>query len=256
MSVFRIFKSSGAVKLYITFILFCVSGIVCDRVLLPFYTNLGGVVIVPDVVGLDKRQAFDLLKSAKLDPIEAGTRFDYQYPEGTVTFQSPLSNMNVRKNRRIYLTISSGEEFFIVPNLIGKNINDAKIILLNAGLRLGTITYDINNNSGLDLITRQHIAANSKAKPESAINVTVPKQQSEGNLIVPLLTNKSLNEAEKILAHAKMTIGKIIYVYRDDLIPNTVVDQFPRAGDLVEEGREIHLWVVEESRSPLYHSED
>ena len=256
MSVFRIFKSSGATKLYITFILFCVSGIVCDRVLLPWYTNLGGVVIVPEVVGLNKRQAFELLKKAKLDPIEAGSRFDYQYPEGTVIFQSPLPNMNVRENRRIYLTISSGEEFFIVPNLIGKNINDAKIILLNAGLRLGTITYDLNNNSGLDLITRQHILSGSKVKPESAINVTVPKSQSEGNLVVPLLINKSLNEAEKILTHAKMTTGKIIYVYRDDLIPNTVVDQFPRAGDLVEEDKEIHLWVVEESRGPLYHPED
>jgi serine/threonine-protein kinase len=256
MSVFRIFKSSGALKLYITFILLCVSGIVCDRVLLPWYTNLGGVVVVPEVVGMNKRQAFELLTKMKLDPIEAGSRFDYNHPEGTIIFQSPLPNMNVRKNRRIYLTISSGEEFFIVPNLIGKNINDAKIILLNAGLRLGTITYDLNNNSGLDLITRQHILSGSKVKPESVINVTIPKAQNEGTLVVPLLTNKSLNEAERILANAKMTTGKIIYVYRDDLIPNTVVDQFPRAGDLVEEGKEIHLWVVEESRSPSYQSED
>jgi len=256
MSIFRIFTSSGAVKFYITCILLCISGVACDRILLPWYTNLGGVVIVPEVVGFDKAKASEMLRSIKLDPIEAGHRFDYHHPEGTVIFQSPLPNMNVRTGRRIYLTISSGEEFFTVPDLKDKNVNDAKIILLNAGLRFGTITYDQNDLSALDLITRQHIPPNSKVKPETVVNVTLPKPQAEGNLVVPLLTNKSLNEAERILAHARMTTGKVIYVYRDDLLPNTVVDQFPRAGDLVDEGKEIHVWVVEETRSTLYNPGD
>jgi serine/threonine-protein kinase len=256
MSIFRIFISSGAIKLYVTFILLCLSGIVCDRILLPWYTNLGGVVIVPEVVGIDKTRAFKLLRDIKLDPIEAGDRFDYNYPEGTVIFQSPLPNMSVREGRRVYLTISSGEEFFIVPDIVGKNITEAKITLLNAGLRLGNIIYDSYNNSSPDLVIHQSIPAITKVKPGTVITVTIPKPQSEGNLVVPLLTNKSLNEAERVLAHARMTTGKIIYVYRNDLLPNTVVDQFPRAGDLVQEGKEIHLWVVEETRNSLYRTED
>ena len=256
MSLFRIFKSSGAIKFYITCILLCLFGIACDRVLLPWYTNLGGVVIVPEVVGVDKATAFELLKNVKLDPIEAGYRFDYHYPEGTIIFQSPLPNMNVRTGRRIYLTISSGEEFFNVPDLVGKNVTDAKIILLNAGLRFGNIFFDSTDNSALDLITFQQTPPGTKVKPGTMINVTLPKPPAEGNLVVPLLTNRSLNEAERILAHARMTTGKIIYVYRNDLIPNTVVDQFPRAGDLVDEGKEIHLWVVEEITNPLYQFED
>jgi len=250
MSVLK-FKFSGITKLFFAFMLLCISTIVCDRIALPWYTNLGGVVVVPDIVGIDKAKAFQLLRNVKLDPIEAGDRFDYKYPEGTVIFQSPLPNMNVREGRRIYLTISSGEEFFIVPDLVGKSLNDAKIILLNSGLRLGTITYDSTDRSALDLIKHQHIPVATKVKPGTMINIILPKLKSEGNLIVPLLTNKSLNEAERILAYSRMTTGKIIYVYRNDLLPNTVVDQFPRAGDLVEEGKEIHLWIVQEIKNSL-----
>jgi eukaryotic-like serine/threonine-protein kinase len=246
MSIIEKLKSRRAIKVYVAFLILCVSGIVCDRVVLPWYINLGGVVKVPNVVGLDYNKAVELLKGVNLSPIEAGKRFDHTYPEGAVIFQSPMPNMNVREGRRIYLTISSGDEYVEVPDLIGKGVKEAKILLLNAGLRMGMISYDSTDTSGGEQIIRQSVPRNSKVQPESFVGVTLPKPPSEGNCAVPNLINKSLTEAEKYLIQNKFAVGKIIYVYRTDLNPNTVVDQYPRAGDLVEEGKEINLWVVDE----------
>ena len=246
MSIIEILKSRKAIKVYIAFLILCISGIMCDRVILPWYINLGGVVKVPNVIGLDYNKAVDLLKSVNLNPMEAGTRFDHNYPAGSVIFQSPMPNMNVREGRRIYLTISGGDEYFEVPDLIGKTVKDAKILLLNSGLRMGMVSYDSSDTSNSETIIRQSIPKSTKVKPETYVSITLPQPPSAGNFTVPNLINKSLTEAEKFLLQNKLTTGKIIYVYRADLNPNTVVDQYPRAGDQVEEGKEINLWVVDE----------
>lgn len=256
MSILEIFKSRKAIKVYIAFSILLVSGIVCDRVILPWYVNLGGVVKVPNVIGLKYEKAVELLGSVSLTPMDGGKRFDSNYPEGTVIFQTPTPNMNVREGRRIYLTISSGEEYFEVPDLIGKSIKEAKIMLLNANLRIGMISYDSTDTSRSESIIRQSVPKGAKVKPETYVGITLPQPPSEGNLAVPNLINKSLTEAEKTIVLNKLTKGKVIFVYRNDLNPNTVVDQYPRAGDLVEEGKEISLWVVEESSNKTHIPEN
>lgn len=256
MTITEILKSRRAIKVYIACLILFVSGIVCDRVVLPWYINIGGVVKVPNVIGMKTDKALELLRSLNLDPIESGTRFDETYPEGSVIFQTPTPNMNVREGRRVYLTISGGEEYFEVPDLIGKSIKDAKILLLSSNMRMGTVSYDSTDTSGGETIIRQSIPKNSKVKPETYISVTLPKQPSLGNISVPSLVNRSLTEAEKILASDKLITGKIIRVYRSDLNPNTVVDQYPRAGDLVEEGKEINLWVVDEPSNKVHLPEN
>jgi len=247
MKIIDILKSKKAIKSYILILILFISGVVCDRVILPWYINLGGVVKVPNVIGLKTEKAIELLKSVNLNPIEAGKRFDSNYPEGTVIYQTPTPNMNVREGRRVYLTISGGEEYSEVPELKGKTVKEAKMLLINNGLRLGTINYDSTTiDANPDIIIAQSIPATSKVKPNTFISITLPKPYIEGKIVVPSLINKSLNEAEKIILFSNLITGKIIYVYRSDLVPNSVVDQYPRPGDVVDEETAINLWVVEE----------
>jgi len=247
MKIIDILKSKKAIKSYILILVLFISGVVCDRVILPWYINLGGVVKVPNVIGLKSEKAIELLKSVNLDPIEAGKRFDNNYPEGTVIYQTPTPNMHVRDGRRVYVTISGGEEYSEVPELKGKTVKEAKILLINNGLRLGSINYDSTTiDANPDIIIGQSIPATSRVKPNTFVSITLPKPYIEGKIVVPSLTNKSLNEAEKMILSSNLSTGKIVYVYRNDLIPNSVVDQYPRPGDVVDEGTAINLWVVEE----------
>jgi eukaryotic-like serine/threonine-protein kinase len=244
--------SRKAIKVYSGFILFLLLCVVCDRAVMPWYVNLGGVVKVPNVVGMKKEKAMAILKASNLEVIEAGKRFDKMYlDEGIIIFQSPIANLKVRENRRIYLTISAGEETVEVPDLIGKSIADAKVALITVNLRMGAKTYDSTNIQESEIIIGQAIPKGRKVKPNSYIGITVTMTNKPGQIQVPNLKNKSLTEAEVIIPQSKLKVGKIHEVLRSDLNPNTVVDQYPLPGTSVEEGKEIELWVVREPDSPL-----
>jgi serine/threonine-protein kinase len=247
VSFFKYFKSRKALKIYIGFLLILILCVVCDRVVLPWYVNLGGVVKVPNVIGMKEETAFRVLQKYDLLPLEAGKRFDVQYPEGVIIFQSPLSGTNVREGRRVYLTISGGEEYVEVPDLSGRTLRDAKIALLNNNLRLGSVTYDSASVLPSEVVVNQGILKFKKVKPGSYISVVLSFGVKQGQIKVPGLMNKSVTEASNILRQNKLLIGKINYVIRIDLNPNTVIDQFPRPGDLVNEGQTVDLWVVKDS---------
>jgi eukaryotic-like serine/threonine-protein kinase len=256
VSFFKRFTTRKAIKIYIILTLFLVFCTVCDRVLLPWYVNLGGVVKVPNVIGMQEQKAFKVLLDADITPIEAGKRFDSKYPEGVVIFQSPLPNMKVRENRRIYLTISGGEEYAEVPDLTGRSQRDAKIVLFSNNLQLGRVSYDSTKILSAEVVVDQSPSKYKKMKPGSYVSITLSMTNQEGQIAVPNLINKSLTEAGIILPQHKLVLGKINYIIKSELIPNTVIDQYPRVGAKVEENKPIDVWVSKESSSPMNFPEN
>jgi serine/threonine-protein kinase len=256
VSFLKHFTTRKAIKIYIGITLFLVLGAVCDRVILPWYVNLGGVVKVPNVVGMQEEKAFRALLDANLTPVEGGKRFDGKYPEGIVIFQSPLPNMKVRESRRIYLTISGGEEYIEVPDLNGRTQRDAKIALFNSNLQLGRVIYDSTNILPNEVVINQSIPKYKKVKSGTYVSITLSMSTQAGQIVVPNLTNKSLTEAGIILPQHKLVLGKINYIIKSDLIPNTVIDQYPRAGSRVEENKPIDVWVSKESGSQTIFPEN
>jgi beta-lactam-binding protein with PASTA domain len=63
----------------------------------------------------------------------------------------------------------------------------------------------------------------------------------------PDVTLKTLNEAEKILTDAGFRIGKTSYQMNIDLLPNTILEQSPRAGELLQLGQTIDLIIAQKA---------
>jgi serine/threonine-protein kinase len=61
---------------------------------------------------------------------------------------------------------------------------------------------------------------------------------------VPDVIGRTLAEAERILTEAGLTLGQVTYQASFDLIPNTVVEQYPRVGEAVAVGSAVALFVV------------
>ncbi|MEV4628327.1 Stk1 family PASTA domain-containing Ser/Thr kinase [Micromonospora sp. NPDC049523] len=81
---------------------------------------------VPDVVG----KTFDLaqadLERAKLQVAKGPDRYDENLPAGVVTAIDPPVNTEVKPGDKVTVTVSKGRAPLSVPNLVGKNINDAR----------------------------------------------------------------------------------------------------------------------------------
>ncbi len=216
-----------------------------DNIVLPWYVNHGGTLTVPDVVGMQEAEAFRVLDSLSLEPRKGDVRPDKDYPEGYVVAQNPIPLQIVKPHRRVYLTISGGEQLAVVPDLKGRSLRDTKFALDRFGLKLGTVLRQISKEFPEGTIISQDIASGTRVKRGSDISVTESTGQSMDSLVVPNVIGKTLIDAQKILVQKGFKAGNITYQANVDLLPNTVIGQLPRAGDVVSYGKPIDLFVAQ-----------
>jgi serine/threonine-protein kinase len=212
--------------------------------LLPAYVRHGGTLTVPDVTGQPFDSARTTLEEGGLQVIQAETRPDPDHPVGTVINQNPPGGAVVKHGRRVYLTISGGEAQVMVPSLRGRSTRDAKFALERFGLRLGGISYATSSNFPENTIIGQSVAPESRVSKGTVVNITVSSGREIKQIEVPQLVGKSTTEAEKLLVNARLKVGNITFQPSYDLLPNTVVDQFPRAGEMVNQDQAVDLFIV------------
>ena len=152
-------------------VLWCAGGLLfivllLDNVILPWYVNHGGTLVVPDVVGMPEAEAFRLLDSLNLEPRKGDVHPDKDYPEGYVVAQNPVSPQIVKPRRRVYLTISGGEQLAVVPELKGRSLRDTKFALDRSGLKLGTVLRQISKEfpGRNDHLSRRCFRSKSKTR--------------------------------------------------------------------------------------------
>jgi len=237
----RILKLSG-IGLGILILLF----LLVNDVVMPLYTQQGRTTKVPAVVGLNVENAKEVLTQAGLTPREAETRIDKEYPIGTVAVQNPPAGAEVKFGRGVYLTISGGEPLVKVPSLRGKSLRDARFTLERTALGLGNILYQQSQEFPENTIIDQSIAEGTEVKNGSKIDVTVSQGRNSNTFPVPSVTLKSLTEAQKMLADVGFKVGTITYQVSSELLPNTVLDQSPKAGELLSLDRSVNLVVAQQ----------
>ncbi|MBP6672463.1 MAG: PASTA domain-containing protein [Bacteroidetes bacterium] len=210
---------------------------------MPYYVNKGGTQLVPNVVGMKEETARRILDSLHLEPKRGDIRQDPSYPEGYVILQNPSPEQTVKSGRRIYLTISGGEQDVIVPSLRGRSIRDAKFALDRAALKQGAIQYQVSLDLPEGTIVTQDIPAGSKVKKNSYISVIVSAGESIDSIYIPSLIGKPFGEAQRILKEKGLRAGNITYQINDELLPNTVIDQLPRENEVVTTQKDVDLFI-------------
>ena len=229
----------------ITVMIFVAVILLFDDIVMPWYVQKGKTTKVPDAIGLSLEQAKQKIKEAGLDPKEAEYKNDKRYKVGTVIMQNPVAESEVKLDRGVYLTISGGEELVDVPNLRGKSVREAIFNLEKYNLRLGTITYEPSEEIFANTIIRQDILPGAKIRGGSLINVSVSQGRATDKLPVPDVALKTLNEAEKILTDSGFRIGKTTYKVNIDILPNTIIEQNPKAGEMMQLGQSIDLVIAQ-----------
>ncbi|MBI3586620.1 MAG: PASTA domain-containing protein [Ignavibacteriales bacterium] len=221
-----------------------------DKIVMPSYVQQGKTTKVPNVVGHSLDDAIKLLAGQGLVGKKADVRTDKQYPEGTVVVQNPPANAEVKFGRGVYLTVSGGEMLFPVPGLRGRSVRDATFALERNGLVLGTTRYEVSDDFPQGTIIEQDVPEGTKVSSGKTINVVVSQGKSGDRVIVPDVLKKTLTEAEKIITQAGLRLGNVSYQINKDLLPNTVVDQYPRPNELILPGQAVDLFVAKQEEHP------
>ena len=119
-----------------------------------FYTKQTSKISVPNLIGLQLSDVEKIVveNNLRYEVIDSSF-FNPDFDKNTILDQIPKSNKNVKKNRKIYLTINpTSYGNFILPNLIQLTKRNAESTLLALDLELGEISYE--DNIGKDMVLK------------------------------------------------------------------------------------------------------
>ena len=136
------------------------------------------LIEVPSYIGLTRQQAlqrlsFGQLTRGRVSEVVSGA------PPGTVIDQRPRPGEMVRPGTRVDLAISRSQaDYATVPDLRGRNLDQAKAMLSNSRLTLGQVSYKTAGpNQKVNTIVSQSPPAFARVVPGMAVNVVVATYQ-------------------------------------------------------------------------------
>ena len=130
---------------------------------------------MPKIVGTSDRDSKLLLSKFGLRPGQKSYEYSSYYPKGVVTHQSITPGVEVPMNTFIDLTISLGSvpSVFIVPSVEGRTLDDARDIIKQAGLQIGSIRYQPMNALLPETVIKQSLQSGTDVPKDTRINLIV-----------------------------------------------------------------------------------
>ncbi|MFZ4521924.1 MAG: PASTA domain-containing protein [Bacteroidales bacterium] len=144
---------------------------------LSWYTKHNDYIIVPDYRGLPYADVRSNPENSNYQFNVIDSIFDVDKPKGAILSQDPYPGAKVKKNRMVYLTITSTvPEKTTMPELRDLTLRQAQSILESAGLKLGRLSYitSFDEDAVQNQLFKGHvIKAGTELDKGSVINLTV-----------------------------------------------------------------------------------
>ena len=168
---------------------------------------------VPDFTGMSVAEASVLAKKEHLRLDVTDSVDVHHIPRGSVFKQNPQPHMQVKKNRRILLTVNSlVPRKVAVPNVVGFSLRQAKTVLNAQGLDVGSLTYvsDIATNNVLGQFYKgSTIASGVRLSADSKIDLTLGINDPSVRTSMPALVGLTLEQARDLLLEHSLNTGRV-----------------------------------------------
>ena len=239
---------------FITFIkehkaLSCIVGLI-----LLFFLAFGGTMLVlnitnpkeveiPDVVGLTKEEAQQKIESAKLKFEVSSEEYNTEVEENHIISQEPANkgNYKVKEGETIKVVVSKGTEKTKVPNIKGKQREEAIQLIEDAKLNAEVIEETSKT-------VKEGYVISQETDPDTEVNAgeTVKIHVSTGTGIKQVtmidVTGKSEADAKKALEDLKLVVN-VGYSEDSSKDNGVVLKQTVEVGKVVDEGTTVTITV-------------
>jgi eukaryotic-like serine/threonine-protein kinase len=230
-------------KIFFVFITLIVLFFFFDRVFMPVVTRQVKERVVPNLVDLSLEEAEEVLKREGLSLVVMSEEYVADKPAGLVVSQTPEPESVVKKGRRIRVVVSKGAKMTVVPNLKGVSLRQAELMLDQAGLKIDEV-FTTANDTFAENVVVSSVPSFGVSVPEGiSVRLLINKSSSNQTVIVPNFVEKNLKEAYNIARESGLEIGKIKFKKEKSLLPNTIMEQIPKAGAEVDKGSKVELVV-------------
>jgi len=198
---------------------------------------------VPNVTGINIDAATSGLQSARLKRGTVTSEISGQRSAGEVIRQQPLPGVRVPVDSAVDLWVEA--ESRRVPSVVNLDIGRAQKMIIDSGLRVGSISKQLTEGVRDGTVLGQGVAANTLLTPGTQINLTV----AELGIRVPSVINNSRSGASQVLSAKGLKLGSASTRPSRNRAGN-IFEQNPAAGTLVKPGSTVSIVIAGQCRVP------
>ncbi len=196
-----------------------------------------GDVAVPDVVGRSESDATAALRAEDFTVKTEQSASD-SVEQGLVISQRPGGGDQAQKGSEVTIVVSTGPEQVTVPSLRGLDQAAAEQRIRDAGLEVGSVTFQSSQATEGTVIS-QDPSATAKVDPGTRVNIVIA--QAASTIEVPDVIGNLASDAKFKLEQAGFQV--ISDTASSDQPVGTVVEQNPAAGTQVARDTTITITV-------------
>ncbi len=222
---------------------FVVGVVIFNNMIMPRLLGRGDVVIVPDVRGSSVNMAEEKCRDSGLILVTVGNRISSEVPEGYIIEQDPAPSESLKEGRTIKVVLSAGRKMERVPQLSGRTLRQAEILIEDAGLRAGRVVRVFSHEKADNAVIASSPPAGASVPNGSGVDLLLAMCGEPRTVIMPDLVGMDLPFVKERLDRFGISIARVVNRRVHDKFPNTILDQTPKAGSPIKEGESIELVV-------------
>ncbi len=215
---------------FLAFLMFLMT---MDKVVMPFYQGSGREIDAPYITGKTVAQAERILKEKKVFIRVEKREFNNSYSKDTIYLQIPSPGTKIKRGRNIRVFISRGPRPIRIPDVVGMSQRNARLAIQEKGLYVKEGSWWIpSNDYPSGLVARQEPEGGQDVPDDTVVILYISNGKKETNVIMPGLLNLSLSAAKDTLRTRNFNLArlKVQKEEQPDLLPDTVIDQYPEPG--------------------------
>jgi serine/threonine-protein kinase len=189
-------------------------------------------VEVPLLVGKDISEVKRILMRKGLELEIEDEVYNAEFPKGSIVRQDIGPGKRVEKGSEIRVVVSKGVEVFSMPSFEGQILEEAKLTMLNLGLKIGKITWVHSDTVEKGrIIAQRPLPGNVR---ENEVNLLVSLGGYDVSYKCPSFVNMTIDDA-RMLADA---LGIKLSEQGEG---TRIIFQKPEAGTIIKRGDRVEV---------------
>lgn len=216
-------------------------------VYLPYATNHGQSITVPNIVGMKADELDDFLSKKDLKFEVSDSIYTTKFPPYSVVKQYPEEGFQVKEGRKISVTLNrKSPELVKMPQLVGTSVKNALMIAQSHGLKT-EIKYVPNKYQNLvirQLVNGKEVLEGSPVYQGTKVTIEAGDPSIAGPIPVPNYIGQLIDEVEIAIKGQGFKMATPIPTPSEEPA-GTVVKQRPASGtdQTIKPGETVVLWV-------------
>jgi eukaryotic-like serine/threonine-protein kinase len=218
-------------------------GLIVDNLIMPIIVHHGSEFVLPQIVNLPIKVAEKKMMDLKLNLVITGEEYNSYFPIGIIISQMPDPGTTVKKGSTIRAIVSKGEASSTMPKIKGLSLREAKLLIDNASLTLGEITWYEDQGFPDGVVVESYPLAGTVVKANTSVQLVVNRLETDVKVDVPNFIGLDLTEAKKLAEENGILVSDIKYRKDERMLPETVLSQSLAPGTKVLKWTEVKLIV-------------